>query len=104
MPGSGRPSWNAAAPISNCASTDKGDWAMTLEQEVEQFWRKDYASGFMEKDAEKYASAFALPCLIRAEDSPRTVFRTREELVAHCALMIRNAQNTSWDTSSIDSL
>jgi hypothetical protein len=74
-----------------------------LKAEVEAFWRGDYAAPFLAKDAEAYADAFALPCLIRAENLGRRSFTERAELLRYCTAMIAAAEATSWDSSTIDS-
>jgi hypothetical protein len=56
----------------------------------------------MRKDAEEYADAFALPCLIRAENLERAVFRTRAELLAYVRAMLDAANQTGWARSTID--
>lgn len=74
-----------------------------LQAEVEAFWRGDYAAPFLAKDAEAYADAFALPCLIRAEKLGRRTFTERAELAQHCRAMIAAAEATNWYSSTIDS-
>jgi len=74
-----------------------------IEEEVRRFYYEDYITGFIAKDAARYADAFALPCLIRAEDMPRSAFRTQDELLDYCREMIRRAEATTWHASTIDS-
>lgn len=75
-----------------------------VEAEIERFWREDYAAAFMAKDPVAYAANFALPCLICAEGIDRSVFTTREALVAYCTRLIETAKDTRWETSAIDGL
>jgi len=74
-----------------------------IAEEVRRFYYEDYITGFIAKDPERYANTFALPCLIRAEDLPRTAFQTRAELLGYCTEMICRARDTTWHDSTIDS-
>jgi hypothetical protein len=76
---------------------------METADEVERFWRCEYAAAFHKKSPEDYADTFALPCIINVDDLPRTVFTDRDELIEFCTKLIRKATDTSWNTSSIDS-
>jgi hypothetical protein len=73
-----------------------------LAREAERFWREHYAAPFMRKDAEAYASVFALPSLIRAENLGCQVFRTRTELLKYVRAMLAAANETGWVRSAID--
>lgn len=70
--------------------------------EAAGFWRNSYCQAFMDKDAERYADQFALPCMIRAEGLPRTAFLRREELLEYVTEMLRRAEETTWERSTID--
>ncbi|MET0658438.1 MAG: nuclear transport factor 2 family protein [Steroidobacteraceae bacterium] len=78
--------------------------AKQLAQEAEIFWREEYSAAFVRKDPVGYANAFALPCLVCAENMGRRVFHTREELVGYCTELIQRARTTGWERSQIDSL
>ena len=69
---------------------------------VTEFWRNGYVRTFMDKDVEGFADHFALPCLMRAEGLPRTVFTRREELVEYLREVIRIAHEAVWARSGID--
>ena len=76
----------------------------SIEKDVETFWRHTYAQPFIDKDAGKYADAFGFPCVIRAEEMPRTAFRNRDELLPYVTEMLQRAQKTSWHTSTMDTM
>lgn len=66
------------------------------------FWRHGYCQPFMDKNPALYAEQFALPCMIKAENMPRTVFTTREALLGYVTEMIDRASATTWERSEID--
>lgn len=76
-----------------------------VEQDLDaakDFYYNHYVRAFVDKDPERYADQFALPCLIRAEELPRAAFFEREELVVHVTEMIDRAKETTWARSTID--